>query len=662
MARFMSTISLIASIVYLYTGILTYRLDKKSKEYRLFLFWNVSLAIWAFTYSFAYTAVNVYEFGKWNKLSAMGWCTFPAITLYLVLTITNSKLKDNILSVILIFLPAPILLFMALFLFGAEIATSRFISSLFYIGDFFYSFIYLLSSILIIYFWGRKTKNSNIKKQAKVIVITSSIPFVMNLISQTILPMLGICYFPDSGQIYSLIMLWGINYAIVKYQFMNIPSSSITNELFNKINDLTFLVDSEGRIIKTGKRIYDILEYSEEELEGMHVSKIIRNENLKHLIANYQLITETVKLKDVYISSKKGSIIPFNLSVTPLMDSYKKRTLGILVVGQDVRLIKNLHEEIARHSLTSDKLRESEEMFRTMIETAPFASIMISRENHRFIYINSKTKELFNLKEEDYNGEGVEDYYYNPEDRQEITSDVQEGRTVKEREITFKRKDNSIIYGLLTVIPTIYYEQEALLICITDVTEQRLSQDKLKESYEELDRVNRELLTTNYLLHEKSIKDGLTNLFNHQHINEVLKFEIEKARKLDTSLWVMMLDIDYFKRINDSFGHQTGDKVLVGVSNLIESSIRSTDYAGRYGGEEFFIVLSELNFEEAYEVAERIRLNIESFDFELNDMKVTVSIGLAKLNEEDEKQLVNKSDTLLYTAKKNGRNRIEYIY
>ncbi|ERI93351.1 diguanylate cyclase domain protein [Clostridiales bacterium oral taxon 876 str. F0540] len=636
-------------------------MDKKSKEYKVFLFWNISLAIWAFAYSFAYTASDVYEFGKWNKLSAAGWCTFPAITLYLVLTITGRKLKDNILSVFFIFMPAAILLYMTLFLFFPGIVSSKLISNLFYIGDFFYSFIYLLSSILLIYFWGRRSQSSNVKKQAKVIVITSLIPFLMNITNQTILPAFGIRYFPDSGQIYSLIMLWGVNYAIVKYQFMNIPSSSITNELFNKISDLTFLVDLEGRIVKTGKHIYYILDYREEEIEGTHISKIIRNENLKHLIANYQLIDETVKLKDVYISSKRGNIVPFNLSVTPLKDSCQKRTLGILIVGQDVRLIKNLQEEITRHSLTSDRLRESEEMFRTMIETAPFASIMINRENHKFIYINSKTRELFNLKEEDYDGEGAEKYYYNLVDRQEIISDIQEGRTVKEREITFKRKDNSIIYGLVTIIPTIYNEQEALLICITDVTEQRLSQDKLRESYEELDRVNRELLTINYLLHEKSVKDGLTNLFNHQHINEVLKFEIAKARKLDTSLWVMMLDIDYFKRINDNFGHQAGDKVLIQVSNLIESSIRSTDYAGRYGGEEFFIVLSELSFEEAYEVAERIRTNIESFDFGVDDMKVTVSIGLSKLNKEDEKQLVNKADTMLYKAKRNGRNRIEYI-
>lgn len=152
----------------------------------------------------------------------------------------------------------------------------------------------------------------------------------------------------------------------------------------------------------------------------------------------------------------------------------------------------------------------------------------------------------------------------------------------------------------------------------------------------------------------------MTNLFNHQYINEVLNLEIDKAKKLNTTLWVLMLDIDFFKSINDSFGHQAGDKVLIEIANLITSSIRNTDYAGRYGGEEFIVIFSELSLTKAYEVAERIRARIENFDFGLNNRKVTASIGLAKLDKDDGKQLENRADALLYLAKKNGRNRIEY--
>ena len=235
MMKFLSAVSLIAFIFYLYVGFTTYKINKHSKECKVFLILNISMAIWSFAYSFAYTAENSFIFSFWNKLSAIGWCSFSALILYLVLIIVESKILNHLFIIIVIFLPAPIFLFMSIFLFGPTIETNELVSSFFYIGNFIYNFGYLLLSIFVLHFWGKKSKNTNNKKQSKIIVIASVTPFLLNLITQSALPLIGIDFIPKMGQLYSLIMLWGVYYTIINYQFMQIPNYLITKELFNEI-------------------------------------------------------------------------------------------------------------------------------------------------------------------------------------------------------------------------------------------------------------------------------------------------------------------------------------------------------------------------------------------------------------------------------------------
>ncbi len=192
-----------------------------------------------------------------------------------------------------------------------------------------------------------------------------------------------------------------------------------------------------------------------------------------------------------------------------------------------------------------------------------------------------------------------------------------------------------------------------------DITERKKVEDALKTSKEEIEKVNYELLKSNSLLQEKSIRDGLTNLYNHRFIMELLDEEIEKSNTCKTGLCLMMLDIDYFKLVNDNFGHQTGDRVLSMVSKLIQLNVRDNDHVGRYGGEEFIILLPEIQLGEACQIAENIRKSIQNFNFTKSKLNVTISIGLTEYHSEDTKAFINRADTLLYRAKEKGRNCIE---
>lgn len=121
----------------------------------------------------------------------------------------------------------------------------------------------------------------------------------------------------------------------------------------------------------------------------------------------------------------------------------------------------------------------------------------------------------------------------------------------------------------------------------------------------------------------------------------------------------MMLDIDKFKKVNDSYGHQFGDYVLKTVSNILLNTISSKGYVGRFGGEEFIIILPEIEVNCACIMGEKIRNKIEKYKFK-NNYKLTISIGIKQYRNESYMELIKITDDLLYKAKQNGRNRIEY--
>ena len=157
-----------------------------------------------------------------------------------------------------------------------------------------------------------------------------------------------------------------------------------------------------------------------------------------------------------------------------------------------------------------------------------------------------------------------------------------------------------------------------------------------------------------------AVTDGLTGLYNHRFIFERLEEETAKVARYGRPLSIIMLDIDNFKRVNDTFGHRAGDEVILSVAHAIMASLRKTDVAGRYGGEEFLVLLPETDLKAAHIVAEKIRNTVALLQFETKDLAVTISAGVAEAEKgESFEALINRADAKLYTAKRNGKNRVE---
>lgn len=191
-----------------------------------------------------------------------------------------------------------------------------------------------------------------------------------------------------------------------------------------------------------------------------------------------------------------------------------------------------------------------------------------------------------------------------------------------------------------------------------------------KSHYKEIEKVN--LLRMNEKLESKikertiklkqmAVTDSLTNLYNHKSVIEKLENEVFFSKESGRSLVVLMIDLDYFKRVNDLYGHQVGDRVLIKVANTIKINISNEDIAGRYGGEEFIVILKNKNTKSALDTAERLREAIESLEFSISELRITASIGCCKRVNENAMELVKLADELLYQAKQNGRNRIEFL-
>jgi diguanylate cyclase (GGDEF)-like protein len=169
-------------------------------------------------------------------------------------------------------------------------------------------------------------------------------------------------------------------------------------------------------------------------------------------------------------------------------------------------------------------------------------------------------------------------------------------------------------------------------------------------------------------LHEtvqrQAVTDELTGLFNHRRFQEVMDAEVERARRYDQEMGLIMLDIDNFKRVNDTYGHMQGDMVLREVARVLRQSAREIDEPARYGGEEMAVALPQTDLDGAYNFAERVRRRIEALELPLLDgdgtLQVTASFGAASLAsaaQSDKEGLVAAADAALYRAKRSGKNR-----
>jgi diguanylate cyclase (GGDEF)-like protein len=218
-----------------------------------------------------------------------------------------------------------------------------------------------------------------------------------------------------------------------------------------------------------------------------------------------------------------------------------------------------------------------------------------------------------------------------------------------EAEIFFPNCGTQGKWFFMTAAPLTYRSGAIVGVIETaqDITEQKLEEKKLKLSEQ--------------TYKEQSITDSLTELYNARHFFRQLDYEVGRAKRYGSKLSLMLMDIDDFKKYNDSYGHPEGDKVLRTLSRVLKKGLRDSDTSCRYGGEEFTVLLPETTGKNALMVAERLR---SSFEKEVlaplpeSEVHMTISIGISEyIPAEESKSFLRRADEAMYDAKNNGKNQ-----
>lgn len=238
-------------------------------------------------------------------------------------------------------------------------------------------------------------------------------------------------------------------------------------------------------------------------------------------------------------------------------------------------------------------------------------------------------------------------------------------------ELLNRRKDGSL-YWESTLIAPVKDENRQIVNYLAfkeDITERKTAEDALRQSEAQMRLLNQEL--QNQLqkitrleaeLREQAIRDPLTGLYNRRYLLETVQREFKLAKRRRKTISILLLDIDHFKSINDTYGHNAGDSVLQATALLLQQFARETDLACRYGGEEFLLLLPDIPPAPAAQRAETLRQTLQETPIPYKDLRlhITVSIGLATYpaNGKDYPEILQKADQALYAAKQHGRNRV----
>ena len=308
--------------------------------------------------------------------------------------------------------------------------------------------------------------------------------------------------------------------------------------------------------------------------------------------------------------------------------------LSFLLMQNDELLIKlnKANQDIAKFN---QRLEE-------IIKLSPFPIIISRLSDDKILLANDNAAKTFGFDIENI-GYTLNDFFADFHNRQVLFEELEEHHHVQEFEVLMKTPVNNIPFWLLASANIIDYNNDvAIYAAFQDITSRKVREN---------------------ILENQAIRDPLTSLYNRRYFETEVTKLISQAKQENAPYSVMMLDADLFKKVNDTYGHKIGDKILIELANKTEKALRDCDVVARYGGEEFLVFLPSINEEQACRVAERLRQSIATIVvLTENNQKVTITVSIgvsSSVISDNVETLIKTADVALYKAKQNGRNRVE---
>jgi diguanylate cyclase (GGDEF)-like protein/PAS domain S-box-containing protein len=364
---------------------------------------------------------------------------------------------------------------------------------------------------------------------------------------------------------------------------------------------------------------------------------------------------ETSIDEEIVIQCFDGSRKIILNSAIPFYDD-RRQQRGAIIVNQDVTARINAENALA----------EREAQLRNLFALLPVGVSILDEENG-ILESNAALQRILGLTPEDLaSGSFRQRRYINPDLTPFALEDfpsaraIREQRSVEDVEIGVIKEDGELIWINVSAAPLSTSERQAVVVT-SDRTARKRAEAELIQAHAEIAAVNRQLEAALRREQELARTDGLTGIANRRHFFDLASHAVAVAQRYEQPLSLILFDLDHFKQINDTWGHQCGDEVLRQVVQIAQQHLRETDLYARYGGEEFMALLPQSDCEEARAVAERIRQAIAAQPIVTPQatVAVTVSLGIARLlgQEDTLERLIERADQALYRAKTGGRNR-----
>ena len=395
---------------------------------------------------------------------------------------------------------------------------------------------------------------------------------------------------------------------------------------FNMIQDLLVVVDYEGNILDINYNVLERLNYAREELIGKSFLMLHPKDDLKEIKHKFKdVVTKKKRSFNMSAITKDGQIFPIEMTNS---EGLWNGQPAIFSIAKDV-----------------SELSMSEEKFSKAFNDSGVSKFITRFEDGKFLDVNDKFLSFLGYTREEVIGKNVLDFQ-TIKDRRRLKEEIETHNKVSDLEVEIITKNKGIRTGLVNIVPLNINNEKCLLSSIIDITNRVQHEQKLLEI---------------------SNRDSLTGIYNRHCVYQRLEEIIQEYKRNDKLFSVGIIDIDNFKAVNDEYGHQVGDYVLVEFSKIISDNLRLYDIFGRYGGEEFIVIFNHSNKEKSNIVLERILHMIRNKTFVLGkiQIKLTFSAGISPcedLNKDEISidKLVEIADKRMYIAKKNGKNRIIY--
>jgi diguanylate cyclase len=307
----------------------------------------------------------------------------------------------------------------------------------------------------------------------------------------------------------------------------------------------------------------------------------------------------------------------------------------------DRALQVNVHDITAQMTIEQTLLK-NEQRLGAILEILPYPIYIARRDDGQLMFVNRKTCLLFQDRPGNLLRKRSTDFFVNPQERQELRQLLETLSDIRDVEVMMETAQGRPFMAEVAAIAMDYGGAPAVLVALNDISQR-------KEMEAELFR--------------QASTDPLTGVSNRRYFLAQGEQELRRSRRFTRNMSVMMIDADHFKNINDKYGHAAGDAVLKSIVKRALESLRQSDFLGRFGGEEFAVILPETDLASAAETAERLRHHIAERPMiaERELIPCTVSVGVAQLTKKDDSidGLLNRADEALYQAKDKGRNRVE---